>query len=102
MDFKPGYLVLVKADTFQGKRKIKDMWEDKPHEVVHKITTDISSYKVMDQHRHSCVLHCNRLLLIASETGIPLCVGVYQAWDRCTNPTPVKPTPKGSDSKTMP
>ena len=32
---KPGNLVLVKADAFQGKRKIKDIWEDKPHEVVH-------------------------------------------------------------------
>ena len=28
-------LVLVKADAFQGKRKVKDRWEDKPHEVVH-------------------------------------------------------------------
>ena len=35
MDLKPGDLVLVKADTFQGKRKIKDRWENEPHEVVH-------------------------------------------------------------------
>ena len=32
---KPGNLVLVKADAFQGKQKIMDRWEDKPHEVVH-------------------------------------------------------------------
>ena len=25
-DLKPGNLVLVKADAFQGKRKIKDRW----------------------------------------------------------------------------
>ena len=25
---KPGNLVLVKADAFQGKRKIKDRWEE--------------------------------------------------------------------------
>ena len=37
MDLKPGDLVLVKADAFQGKRKIKDKWEDKPHKVVHQI-----------------------------------------------------------------
>ena len=102
MDLKLGNLVLVKADAFQGKRKIKDRWEDKPHEVVHQIVTDIPSYKVMDQHGQSCILHHNQLLLIMSETGNPLCVGVCQAWDRCTSPTPVKPTPKGSDSKTMP
>ena len=35
MDLKPGDLVLVKADAFQRKRKIKDRWEDKPYEVVH-------------------------------------------------------------------
>ena len=33
MDLKPGDLVLVRADAFKGKRKIKDRWEDKPKEV---------------------------------------------------------------------
>ena len=97
---KPGNLVLVKADTFQGK-KIKDRWEDKPHEVVHQSAADVPSYEVKDQHGHSYILHCNQLLLIASEAGVPLCVGVCQAWDGCTSPTPVKPT-GGSDSKTVP
>ena len=35
IDLKPGDLVLVKADAFQGKRKIKDRWEGNPHKVVH-------------------------------------------------------------------
>ena len=91
-----------KVDDFQGKRKIKDRWEDKPHEVVHQIMTDIPSYEMMDQYGNSCVLHCNQLLLIALEAGIPLCVGICQAWNKCTSPTPVKPTPEGSDSKTIP
>ena len=101
---KPGNLVLVKTDAFQGKRKIMDRWEDKPHEVVHQITTDIPSYEGKDHHGHSHFLHCNWLLLIASEAVIPLslCVGVHQVQDRCTSPTPVKPTPRGSDSKSMP
>ena len=59
MDLKPGNLVLVKADAFQGRRKIKDRWEDKPHEVVCQITRDVPSYEVMDQCRQSCILHCN-------------------------------------------
>ena len=63
IDLKLGDLVLVKADAFQGKRKIKDRCEDKPHEVMHQIMTDIPSYEVTDQCRQSCVLH-NRLLLI--------------------------------------
>ena len=98
---KPGDLILVKADTFQGKRKIKDRWEDKPHELVHQLATDVPSYEVNDQHGHSHILHCNWLLLIPSEAGVPLHVGVHQAQDRCTSPTPVKPTPGGSDRKNM-
>ena len=78
---KPGDLILVKADAFQGKRKIKDRWEDKPHEVVYQIVTDVPSYKVKDHHGHSYILLCNWLLLIVSEAGIPLCVGVCQVQD---------------------
>ena len=99
---KTGNLVLVKTDTFQVKRKIKDKWEDKPHVVVHQIATDIPSYEVKDQYGNSCILHHNLLLLVASEAGIPLHMSIHQVWDGCTSPTPVKPTPKGSDSKTMP
>ena len=91
MDPKPGDLVLVKADAFKGKRKIRDRWEDEACEVVHQITTDIPSYKVMDQHGQSHILHQNWLLPIVSEVGVPLCVGVHHAWDRCTSPTPLKP-----------
>ena len=47
------------------------------------------------------ILHCNQLLLVASVTGIPLHVGIHQAWDWCTSPTPVNPTPKGRGSKIM-
>ena len=59
MKLKPGDLVLVKADTFKGKRKIKDRWEDETCEVVHQIATDIPSYNVMDQCGKSCILHRN-------------------------------------------
>ena len=49
MDLKPGDLVLVKADAFKGKRKIRDRWEEETCEVVHQIATDVPSYEVMDQ-----------------------------------------------------
>ena len=56
VDLKPGDVVLVKANTFQGKRMIKDRWEDKPHELVHQIVTDAPSDEVMDQCGQSCIL----------------------------------------------
>ena len=57
VNLKPGNLVLVKVDTFKGKRKIKDRWEEGTWEVVHQIMTDIPSYQVTNQHRKSQVLH---------------------------------------------
>ena len=92
LNLKPGDLILMKADAFKGKRKIKDKWEEETWEVVHQIATDIPSYKVMSQHGKSQVLHQNWLLLIASEVGLPLCMGNHHTCDRCTSPTPCKTT----------
>ena len=50
---KPGNLVLVKADAWEGKRKIKDRWEEETWEVVHQIVADVPSYKVTNQHGRS-------------------------------------------------
>ena len=50
---KSGNLVLVKADAFKGRRKIKDRWEEDTWEVVHQIVTDIPSYVVMNQNSTS-------------------------------------------------
>ena len=49
MDLKPDNVVLVKADTFKGKRKIKDRWEEETCEVMHQITTDVPSHEMRDQ-----------------------------------------------------
>ena len=42
------------------------------------------------------------LLLIASEVGIPLCMGNRHTWDRCTSPTPCKTTSLGGDEERTP
>ena len=88
VNLKPGDLVLVKADAFKGRRKTKDRWEDEHHEVVCPITMDIPSYEVTNQCGQSRILHCNQLLLIASETGVPLCVGVHHVQGQMYQPHP--------------
>ena len=100
VNLKPGNLTLVKVDAFKGKRKIKDRCEVETWEVVHQIATDVPAYKVMNQHGRSQVLHQN-WLLIASEIGIPLCMGSCHAWDRCTSPTPCKTTSVRGERKRM-
>ena len=84
-----------------SKRKIRDRWEEETCEVVHQIATDVPSYEVTDQCRWSHILHQNQLL-ITSEVAVPLCIGVHHAWDRCTSPTPHKPTSKGSEGMMIP
>ena len=59
VNLKPGDPVLVKADAFKGRRKIKDRWEGDTWEVVHQIATDIPSYEVMSQNSKPGVLYRN-------------------------------------------
>ena len=53
VNLKPGDLVLVKADAWKGKRKIKDRREEETWEVVCQIMAAVPSYKVTNQHRKS-------------------------------------------------
>ena len=101
VSLKPGNLVLVKVDAWKGKRKIKDRWEEETWEVVHQIAADVPYYEVMNHCGRSRVLHQN-WLLIASEIGIPLCMGSRHTWDRCTSTTPCKTTSAGGEKRRMP
>ena len=93
MNLKPGDLVLVKADIFNRKRKMKDRWEDETCGVVQSYHDRCPLLWRIDQCRQSCILHWNWLLLIASETGVPLCVGIHHVQDQWTIPTPLSQLP---------
>ena len=41
VNLKPGNLVLVKADAWKGKRKIKDRWDEETWKVLRQIMTDV-------------------------------------------------------------
>ena len=43
MNLKPGDLVLVKVDSWKGKRKIKDRWDEETWEVLQEIAADVPS-----------------------------------------------------------
>ena len=57
VNLKPGNLVLVKADAWKGKRKIKDGWDEETWQVISQIAADMPSYEVTNQHGWSRVLH---------------------------------------------
>ena len=46
---KTGDLVLAKANTYKGKRKVKDQWEKEPYEVECQVTDGVPSYPVKNQ-----------------------------------------------------
>ena len=49
VNLKPGDLILVKADAWKGKRKIKDRWDEETWEVSRQIAADMPSYEVTNQ-----------------------------------------------------
>ena len=53
VNLKSGDLVLVKADAWKGKQKIKDMWDEETREVSQQIEADVPSYEVTNQHGRS-------------------------------------------------
>ena len=42
----PGNIVLMKLDMFQGKRKVKDQWNEAEYVVVHHVADKILMYEV--------------------------------------------------------
>ena len=81
------------------RQRLRDRWDEETWEVSQQITADVPSYKVMNQHGQSRVLHQNWLLLVVSEVGVTLCMGNHHTWDRCTSPTPHKTTSSGGDEE---
>ena len=49
ISLETGDLVLAKADTYRGKRKVKDWWEEEPYEVKHQAAEGIPSYLMRNQ-----------------------------------------------------
>ena len=70
-----GDTVLKKADTFQGKRKVKDQWSEVEYEVICQDANGMPSYEIRDSSSNVKVAHHNQLFLLVTPRGevIPLC-----------------------------
>ena len=71
----PEDIVLKKADTFQGKRKVKDHWSEVEYEVICQVTNGVPLYEIKDSSSNVKVAHHNWLFLLATPQGevTPLC-----------------------------
>ena len=61
--------MLKKADTFQGKRKVKDQWSEVEYKVIRQVANGVPSYKIKDPSGNLQVAHRNRLFLLAIPRG---------------------------------
>ena len=55
----PGDIVLMKNDAFQGKRKVKDWWNETEYVVVRQVTDGVPAYEVKDEAGNVKTVHHN-------------------------------------------
>ena len=74
MQLMLGDIILMKLDTFQGKRKVEDRWSKVEYVVTRQVESDMPTYEVKDDGGNIKVTHHNRLFLVApvSNTATPL------------------------------
>ena len=75
MQLMLGDVILMKLDTFQGKRKAKDRWSEVEYVVTHQVTNDVPVYEVRDDGRNVKVAHHNRLFLVAPARDVATALG---------------------------
>ena len=75
----PGDVVWTKANTFQGKRKIKYRWDKVEYEIACQVANGSPSYETKDLSGKVKTPHHNRLFLVATPQGAPtaLCQSEY-------------------------
>ena len=73
----PGDVVLMKNDTYQGKRKVKDRWSETEYVVVCQVADGGPAYEVKDETGNVKTIHNNWLFLVATpiEAITPLGAG---------------------------
>ena len=62
----PGNVVLTKADTFQGKRRIEYQWNKVKYEIVCQVANGLPSYELKDVSVNVKMVYHNRLFLVAT------------------------------------
>ena len=75
----PGDIVLMKADMFQGKKKVKDQWSEVEYVVVCQVGDDMPAYEVHNDGRIVKTIHHNWLFLVAIPRGEARPLGASQS-----------------------
>ena len=61
---KPGDVVLLKMDSYTGRRKTKNKWSYENYMVLHQLGPDIPTYEIQAEGGSTRIVHQNRLFLL--------------------------------------
>ena len=61
---KPGNIVLLKTDSYMGRRKTNTKWSYENYTVLHQLGLDISTYKIQAEGGSTRIVNQNQLFLL--------------------------------------
>ena len=79
MVLKPGDIVLLKVDSYTGRRKTKNKWSYEHYTVLHQLGPDIPTYEIQSEGGSTRIVHHNQLLLLLPKQEDDNCVPLLAA-----------------------
>ena len=76
---KPGDIVLLRADSYMGRRKTKNKWSYEHYMVLYQLGLDIPTYKIQAEGGLTCVVHRNQLFLLLPKEEDDNCMPLVAA-----------------------
>ena len=79
MVLKPGDVVLLKMDSYTGRRKTKNKWSYEHYTVLHQLGLDIPTYEIQAEGGLTCIVHWNQLFLLLPKEEDDNCLPLVAA-----------------------
>ena len=79
MVLKPGDIVLLKTDSYTGRRKTKNKWSYENYTVLHQLGPDIPTYEIQAEGGSTHIVHRNQLFLLLPKKEDDNCVPLVAA-----------------------
>ena len=79
MVLKPGDIVLLKMDSYTGRRKTKNKWSYEHYTVLHQLGPGIPTYEIQVEGGSTHIVHWNQLFLLLPKEGDDNCVPLVAA-----------------------
>ena len=79
MVLKPGDIVLLKMDSYTGRKKTKNKWSYENYTVLHQLGLDILTYEIQAEGGSTCIVHQNRLFLLLPKEEDDNCMPLVAA-----------------------